>query len=82
MPSVPSVEERIRFSVVICQALKHCALLADEAPTLTVPELSPRDLLRLCPGVLDTLIGQLDAVRAALPVECLNDDAPFPRRVR
>jgi hypothetical protein len=79
---VPSVEERLRFSLVICQALKHVALLADEVPSLVVPNLSPRDVLRLCPGVLDALVGQLAAVQAALPVEILNDDAPFVRRTR
>lgn len=80
--SVPTVEERIRFSIVICQALQHCALLADEAPSLIVPELSLEDVLRLCPGVLEALAGQLAAVRAALSAESLNAGAPFSRRTR
>lgn len=83
MPSsVPSVEERIRFSLVICQALRHCALLADEAPTLVVPVLTPRDVLRICPGMLDSIDGHLAAIQAALPADSLNGGAPFVRRTR
>lgn len=80
--SVPSVEERLRSSLVMCHALKHCALLADEDPLLIVPSFSPRDILRLFPRALDALSGQLRAMQAALPVESLNTSAPARGRER
>lgn len=78
--SVPVVEKRIRFLARDMPGAEIYTPMAAEAPDLVFPESTPDDVLRLCPSVLDSLAGQLAAVRAALPIECLHDDAPFPRR--
>lgn len=79
---VPSVEERLRSSLVMCRALKHCALLADEDPLLIVPSFSAREILKLLPRALDVLADRLRATQAALSVESLNASAPHHGRAR
>lgn len=80
--SVPTVGERLRFSLVMCHALKACALLVDIDPKLLAPGHSPRDILRLFPAALDALSGDIDATRAALSAESLRTSAPPTRRSR
>lgn len=79
---LPTVEERIRSALVLCQALKYSALLADENPIVVIPTFTPRDILRLFPDALNVLTAQLAAARLALPPECLNAPAPLVGRTQ
>lgn len=77
MPSfVPSVEERLRSSLVLCDTLKHAARLADDRVLPSVPPFTPTEVLRTVPGAMDVLFGQLVAMREALSSDTLNHPAP------
>lgn len=73
---VPSVEERLRSSIVLCDTLKQSALLADEQTLVGVSPFTPTEILRAVPGSMEILSRQLAAVRAVLPTTCLNLPAP------
>jgi hypothetical protein len=73
--SVPSVEERLRSSLVLCAALRLCALLADN-PLSNVPGFSSDEILKLVPGIADAVGAHIQAIKRALPAACQNHDAP------
>ena len=75
--SVPTVEERLRSSRVLCEALRHIELLADQGRVLTIRGFTPRRVLRLMPSALEVLRVQLTAIETALPPAGLNAEAPL-----
>lgn len=79
---VPTIEERLRSSLVLCQTLKHCTCLADQRPILVVPAFTSRKVLRLLQSAMDALSDQLTATAAALPPDSLNTGAPLVRSSR
>ncbi len=79
---VPSVEERLRVSLVFINALHHLALLADEQSAVAVPDFTPARFPQWVGEVATTLRGQLEATNAALSAECLDAEAPVKGRAR
>lgn len=82
-----SVEERLRSSLVMCNTLKHCALLADETIFDGVSPFTPKEVLKLFPGPLDALVEQLLAVQTSLTAATMSlpapaSDGPIPIRLR
>lgn len=73
---VLTVEERLRSSLTICDAVRHVSLLADEPPAVAVRGFTPREVVKQIPVALDVLSVQLNAVSAALPSSSLNRLAP------
>jgi hypothetical protein len=73
---VPSVGERLRSSLVLCAALHHCVLLADEHHVTDLPGFSPAEIVKLVPSFADALRAQVEAIKRALPASCQDIDAP------
>ena len=80
-PPVPTVEDRLHSSLMLCQVLKGCALLGTQDPRHPLPTLTPRDVLQLFPATLDALTDQITAVQAALSSTCRQTPAPLGGRV-
>lgn len=73
---VPTVEERLRSSLIVCDTLTHCTMLADEHALVRIPPFTPLAILKLFPLVLAALRQQLAAITAALTADGLNLPAP------
>ena len=72
---VPSVEERLRSALALCAVLRPLVQLAD-CPLPSAPGFSANEVLRLVPGLADTIAAHAEAIKRALPASCQNIVAP------
>jgi len=74
---VPTIEERLRICLILIGGVYHLDELADAQEHVRFEAIEAKDLRDQIPRLAEALREQVLAVRAALPFECLNHDAPI-----